>query len=410
MLTKYPEINYKEHPAFAGLFEIYPYDDAVIETMINDIDSAVEKATKIVDIDKLTEVFEKDINKLIDTLSIYVEKKIGSLIAYELFANTIQYVKDETLKSLIRDSFKSAYKDKKCDEFQLNALQHDGMYIVHVDEKLKEELFQASRPYYERLKKRAHEHPHLRSYENVKRFSKLSRSIKKMVKEAGILDTVSNYMHIDMTIMGAGIEYSCPEHTWFKNPYPELENYHSDHYYLHLDEGAYEPKTLYYLSPVDHVEQGATQYIKGSHTASRSNFVILFQKGLDRTSADRFFKFDNSYYRPLYKNVELRKILAKFPLRLIGSSHLGDDILSNSPIANELSENTVTFFSTGTEAIVFDGGNGLHKGANVTSGERLSLQIVYKAKNEFLVNRLFKKYTFSDKAVLILRQLRGLFL
>ena len=410
MLKQYPKINYKEHPAFKKFFVSYNYDDLKIDEMISNIDQAIEEVSKVESIEQLHVAFEKEISVCIDRLVDYVKDHMNSFIALELFTKAIDYVKHEVFQSLIRGSLHTKYVEKQCDQSKLEALKKDGYYIANVSEKLKRELYEASRPYYERLKQKAIKYPHLRSHESVKKFSKLSKAINKLVKEANILDVVSNYTQADMKIMGTGIEYSCADHTWYKNPYPDVENYQSDHYYLHLDEADYLPKTLYYLTPVHSVDQGATKFIKGSHTATRSHFVTLFHKGLDKVSVERFFKLDDTYYRPLYKNMELRSFLAKFPARLIGSSHLGDDVIPGSDISKELSENEVTFLSEGLEAIVFDGGNGLHKGANVKVGERLSLQIIYTAKNERLVERLSKKYKLTDKATLIAKQIRELFL
>lgn len=409
-LKKYPEINYMEHPAFSGLFESYKYDDIKINKMISNIDELIEKASEVPSVGQIKIIFEHEVSATIDSLVTYVKENIDSIVAFELFINSINYVKSEIFKNLLRGPFKLKYKQRKCEISKLESIKQDGMCIVGIDENIKRELYTASRPYYNRLQKKAEEFPHLRSYESVKRFSELSHCINKLVKKTNILNIVSNYMQTDMEILGTGIEYSSDAHTWYKNPYPDIQNYYSDHYYLHVDEGAAFPKTLYYLNPVKKIEQGATKFITGSHKATRSNFISLFQKGMDRASTDRYFKIDDSYYRPMYKNLELRKLLTKFPSRLIGSSHLGDDVIPESDIAKELSKNEISFLSDGLEALVFDGANGLHKGANVTEGERLSLQIIYRPKNEFLIDRLSKKYTQTDKFKLLINQIKGLYL
>ena len=52
--------------------------------------------------------------------------------------------------------------------------------------------------------------------------------------------------------------------------------------------------------------------------------------------------------------------------------------------------------SDGTTAVVFDGGCGYHSGAVVKKGERLSLQIIYKGKNEPKIDMLYKNETPTD--------------
>jgi hypothetical protein len=408
VLKNFPEIDYRNHPAFINLFDNYKYDNNKIDEIIDAIDNSFDNAIGLNDINKARKAFEEEITLHIHRLVDYVKVHIGSVVAFELFIITIEYTKDVLLKSLIRDSLKIKYKKKKCDSSELELLKDDGMYLSKVNAEIKYELQKNSREYYHRLKEKAVLKPHLRSYENIPRFSTLSKSISKLVKTSGILSVVSNYMQTDMQILGTGIEYSCSEHEWYKNSYSSIQGYSSAHEYLHIDEAPHFPKTLYYLNPVSKVENGATKFIKGSHTLKRSNFLTTFHKGLDRESVDRYFKIDDTYYRPMYKIVELRQILAKLPERLIGSSHLGDDIIEGTTISNELKENEATFINDGSDAIVFDGCNGLHKGANTTEGERLSLQIIYVPKNEYLVNRLSKDYSSSEKIKILLRKVREL--
>lgn len=407
-MQKYPSIDFSNHSAFQGLFENYVYDDTKVTALIKAVDESILFTKSKTN--NVHEVFDKEINDKINALVEYVREVINSEIAFELFYTSVEYVKDELLKELVMNSLTKNYHFNNKNDDSLSQLNEHGVNIRSVKSDLKKSLQNASRPYYERLKKQAELNPHLRSYENVKRFSKMYKLIDKLVHETGAIKVVSDYMKADMVLMGAGLEYSSPIHKWYKNPYPDINNYETEHGYLHTDEASYFPKALYYLTPVIKVENGATKFIDGSHKAERSAFIFLFQKGLDRISVDRYFKVDNTYYRPLYKNLELRKILAKLPLPLIGSSHLGDDIEVGSELSKKLKEDEIVFISDGSELLVFDGGNGLHKGANVSEGERLSLQIIFQHKKRYKIDRLVKQQSIKNRLIHCLKTFRELYL
>ncbi|GEM_PF-6394307 len=386
-------IEYRKHPAFVALAPTYTYDDIEIDNFIQQIDNALTKTYACTNENELRKEFSEEVSSTIDELKAYVKQNCSSIIAFEFFCAALEYTKNELLhesfRILFRKNYKSVSSHKKFDD----DLEKDGMHIVSFSKKTMEEMKLASKPYYERLKQKALCHPEQRSYDSVNMKDPLGIAIYKMIDEANILPSLSNYMKTELTVMGVGIEYSHEGQSWSKGCYNDVGLKETQLAYMHFDEAAYAPKTLCYITPVKEADNGATKYIKGSHKWVRSEFVFLFHKGLDRISSDRYYNIFDGYYRPLYKHEELRKLLLHLPQKLMGTSHVGDDILDGTDLSKKLLNEETTFLSDGCEAIVFDGGRGYHKGAIVTKGERLSLQIVYIGKNESKIDILSKNET-----------------
>ena len=393
-MEKVPVIDYFYHQAFVNIKVDYKYDDAAVSSKIDKIDECIRKVAEVSDIKDVKALMAKT-SEAIDELKELIKASCDSLISMEICSAALEYVKRESAKEFFRIFFRGQYKAVECDRSFYDDLQNDGMHVVSFPDKTAKELRDAAKPYYERLKKKAHEKPDQRSFESVNLKDSLGEAIYKMIDEAKILPTLSNYMRTELELYGVGIEYAFEGQTWYQGCYADVGVNETKLSYMHFDEASYLPKTLCYLTPVECEENGATKYIKGSHRWKRSQFVTLFNKGLDDTGA-KFQNLVDCYYRPLYKHLELRKALLGLPRALIGSSHIGDDIFDDTELSRQMLSEQTVFLSDGTTAIVFDGGCGYHSGAVVKRGERLSLQIIYRGKNEAKIDMLYKNETPLD--------------
>lgn len=393
-MKRVPVVDYFTHPAFARIECSYKYDDAVISEKISIIDSYMQKANESSNVGDVRILIVK-VSGAIDDLKTYIKTHCDSIISMELCSAALEYVKRECAKEFFRLCFRNSYKAVECEQGFYNNLKNDGMHIVSFSKNTANELQKAAKPYYDRLKSRAIEKPDQRSFESVNLKDSLGQARYKMIEEAKILPTLSNYMRTELELYGVGIEYAFEGQTWYQGCYTDVGINETKLSYMHFDEASYLPKTLCYLTPVECEDNGATKYIRGSHKWERSEFLTLFHKGLDDVGG-RYYGLIDHYYRPLYKHIELRKVLLGLPRALIGSSHIGDDILDDTELSTKMQEDSVTFLSDGTTAVVFDGGCGYHSGAVVKKGERLSLQIIYRGKNEAKIDMLYKNETPTD--------------
>jgi hypothetical protein len=59
-----------------------------------------------------------------------------------------------------------------------------------------------------------------------------------------------------------------------------------------------------------------------------------------------------------------------------GTSHFGDDLLNGEPLERELSGLETAFFdASGASLCLFDGARTLHRGSNISRGERIAVQL-----------------------------------
>ena len=67
------------------------------------------------------------------------------------------------------------------------------------------------------------------------------------------------------------------------------------------------------------------------------------------------------------------------PAALRGTTHFGDDILDTSTLSSLLLNDEVVFAGPAGTFLVFDGATGIHRGGQVTRGERWAVQIAMRA-------------------------------
>ena len=115
---------------------------------------------------------------------------------------------------------------------------------------------------------------------------------------------------------------------------------------------------------------------------------------------------DDHYYRPRFKDPELRKHLMMMPGPMRGSSHFGDDVINETDASAFLLENTLTVTSEVGNMALFDGARLIHRGSLVKQGERFAMQIVFHPKEKTqelrsiksLVRRLLNGLKFAISA------------
>jgi hypothetical protein len=185
-----------------------------------------------------------------------------------------------------------------------------------------------------------------------------------------------------MVFSAAGLEYSRPGQTWYKNIYTDKGVSDSPMQYLHVDEGEWCPKAIIYVSSVTE-NSGPTHFIPESNRWRRSEFLFRSHKGLDRILTDRYHSvWSGDFYRIVFRDDNLRRIFMELPPAFQGSSHFGDDILADTSLAEELARREIKFLGGDAEAIIFDGSRSLHRGSLVKEGERLALQIIFRNAND----------------------------
>lgn len=384
---RYPEIDYSSHPAYMPFQSKLHYDENLVLQLINEADQLHVKfgALTVPSDNDAADVLSQIQSRMVKILSHTKEQNI-SILADEWLDSTMQWtiadLSHEYARKIfsVRDYRELTLSTEKQKQFSL--LQEQGMYIADLPVDVYGDIRRLALQHRTELRQRALSDRSNRAVINVSFNSSLWKAITRAAKEAGILDVLSELKRNRMTLLGVGLEYSCPEQSWYQSLYSDVGLVDSPMQYLHVDEGDCLPKSMIYVTPVGE-ENGATRAIPGSNRWGKSEFIFRMHKALDNVVGCRYEKFvRKAHYRPLARHAELRGIFMELPKLFQGSSHFGDDILPGSELANTLEKLEMPYLSQAGQALVFDGPNLMHRGSLVAAGERMALQVVYRNQNQ----------------------------
>ncbi len=409
---RHPIIDYSAHPAYAPYQSNLRYDEDFVLQQIQEIDEQHAKFCALTSpSDKDAEDALAHAQKRMEQILRHAKEQDISILAEEWLHSTAKWTITDLSHEYARRTFSereypgqtlSSEKSK-----QLALMQEQGMYITDLPPDDYADIRQLALAHRPELRQRAISDRFNRAVTNVAFNSPLWKAIKHASKEAGILDVLSELKRNRMTMLGAGLEYSCPEQDWYQSLYADVGLTDSPMQYLHFDEGDCLPKSMIYVTPVNE-ENGPTRAIPGSNRREISECQIRMHKALDRVVGDRYAKFvRKAHYRPLARHAELRRIFMELPKPFQGSSHFGDDVLAGTVLADSLAKLEMPYLSQGGQALVFDGPHLLHRGSLVKSGERMALQVIYRNQNqEHIKSHLSKETLLKDQVALAKKYVR----
>jgi hypothetical protein len=404
----FPNIDYQTHPAYAPYQSNVAFDEEFIAGQVDKIDSISEafcaRATPIAQdaADALAQM-----RAAVEQILLHARQQNIPIVAEEWLRVCFRWTLADFGYEFMRRVFSAReYRAKVLLESQARQLldmQTRGMYVTDLPKDTYDEIRRLGMEYLGELKSRAIADPSERSVTNVRFNSPLWKAIRRGVNEAGVLDVLSEFKGNQMTMLGAGLEYSYSGQRWYQNVYSDVGVSAGPFQYLHYDEGDCLPKSMIYVTPVDE-KSGPTRAIPGSNCWEASECTIRMHRALDRIIGDRYGNLGRGSYRILARHADLRRIFMELPTALRGSSHFGDDILPDTDLAATLEKLEVPYLSAGGQTLVFDGPWLLHRGSLVNSGERLSLQVIYRNRNEARIRSILAKETFITDQVALLRK------
>lgn len=402
----YPEIDYSTHPAYAPYQSKLHYDENLVMQLVNEADQIHAKFCALTGpTDKDAADVLSQIQQRMAQLLRHTREQNISILAEEWLDMTMAWTMADLSHEYARRIFSARdYQGQTLSterQKQFSSLQEQGMYITNLPPDVYADIRRLALEHRPALRERAISDRFNRAVTNVSFNSSLWKAIKQAAKEAGILDVFSEFKRNRMTLLGAGLEYSCSEQNWYQSLYSDAGLTDSPMQYLHVDEGDCLPKSMIYVTPVDE-ENGATRAIPGSNRWEKSECLFRMHKALDNVVGCRYAKYvQKAHYRPIARHAELRRIFMELPKPFRGSSHFGDDVLAGTELADTLTKLEVPYLSQGGQALVFDGPHLLHRGSLVKSGERMALQVIYRSQNEENIKaHLTKETLLKDQVAL----------
>ena len=387
-MTQFPAIDYRTHPAYSTSEVDYKYDDQLIAGCVARVDRAFSDFRSL-PLPTLADAAQvvSDINLCAQEILRHARAVDAPIVAREWLGASIEWavaaIHYECVRLVFLDRQYDGSRLANAQRAQLQTLRTDGMYIADVDDRDFRAVQGLALRFAPELQRKVSEHPAGRAVYGPSRVSPLGRAIQRLLANAGVLDVVSNFKRTRMAVMGTGLEYSGPEQAWHAGLYSDVGLADSPLKYFHVDQADHLPKAMIYATPVTS-DTGPTGIIRTSNTWKRSEFLFRAYKGLDVVTIGRYGKYvDGAEYRAPARSPELRRIFMQLPTAFQGSSHFGDDLLPESPIAQQLLAQEETFLSTDRgQVLVFDGGRTLHRGSLVRRGERVAMQVAFKNLND----------------------------
>lgn len=356
-------------------------------------------------IDEIDQKYKQILNNSFNTKEIitqfHVIKKNIKQVFYKLI---LQTAKDEKLKFFLEElqefsldhlrETKDYYKSLKNDNFKSNELTQDRFFFGILSEEALNQINNISKDIISNLRER-------KNWKNLNR-DKLSinrgrvcKKIREILNQEfdnqNILKKVSNYMKKEYHVTGVAIELSLPNTKWWNNIQSDGDGPKT--LYAHVDESDLYPKSICYLSNVDD-NNGPTSLYPNIYKKMNLNFLqTIVGKVINNIGKSKNSKLNKFYNRKYHQSMScenFRKHFVKLPENMQFNSHFGWDVVPGSELENNFVENEVVLKGKSGTFVIFDGGNILHRGGLINSGERIVLQIVFGPKISIFLKVLNK--------------------
>lgn len=379
----YPNIDYRDHPAFRYL-DVAPYArDAEVDALISAIDAELGKmnASRFSGDAEIDAVFDRDVASRLSALQNLLSTTIANqrIVAWltRAFARVIGELRDQVHIANRRYENEVHGARTPAGGVVAKNLERDGVHICRLDREAHDRLLALCAPFMAQLRARAKSGTNERIVHNFELLGEVGTELSGFFQREGVLDGLSGYVGSNVNFAGFSLEYSYARQNWWRGVYSDLGLADSRTTYMHYDQGCRDPKAIIALTDVTE-ENGPTGFVRGSHKQDRSTFLHFFITALDHSfQADETQPAGGVNYRPRFASERYRRELLSLPKALHGSSHFGDDVRDGTPLSQELLGNEIRMTKDVGNCIVFDGNYGIHRGGLVRSGERFVFQVIF---------------------------------
>lgn len=393
-MVAFPRVDYSAHPAYAAIGSLSKLSDDRVERAVAEIDAAFREL--LTRTDGVTEGEEARFNTAvgtrIDELQAYVlgpSGMTGRIAEYSARAMKMarQALLDEW-KFRVR-SGRHRYEPvlTAAQRMNLEALKKDGVVCLDPMPELASRL--SNKTWWERglLRRQADRLPWGRCAMAIDPHSPAGSMLQTALRRSGVFELAGAYLGCRMEFLYAALDHAHERQAWYKGCYTDVGLDTSDTAYMHLDADCDIVKAMLYLTDVK-PENGAFRFVRGSHRWTRSPFLIALYKGFD-CEQDAFFKraqnkldYEGGYYRSRFQVVDHRQEFMCLPRSFRGSTHFGDDVIDGTPLSRQLLASEGVFTGSGGTFVLFHGAAGIHRGSQVSAGERWAIQIAFRASKE----------------------------
>jgi hypothetical protein len=201
---------------------------------------------------------------------------------------------------------------------------------------------------------------------------------------SGTLDSMSAYMGFPVRVTGCALELSVSHSSWWKAPYEGVERPRTE--YAHTDESLVHPKAIVYLTDVGEDNGPVTAYPGNLGNVRISSIQFLVGRSIGRVGREPESSCRDRYshlYHQAFGCAQFRGDFMMLPAELRFNSHFGGDILPGSELERGLVHAEYKVIGSAGTFLAFDGGRLFHRGGLLKSGERVVLQVILGATDEY---------------------------
>jgi hypothetical protein len=277
-----------------------------------------------------------------------------------------------------------------------NQLLEERVFLDRLDSDSLIKMQIIAAPVVEQFKRRADEGRLSRddlSINNGPEVKGLVKILNDSFTASGVLDSVSALAGVRMRVSGLALELSDSRSTWWRHNRNETSEPKT--MYAHLDEDIGSPKSIVYLSDVDK-ENGPTSYYPkiledmALHVVADAIGRIVGTTGLGDSKLNSYI--DDRPYHQTFGSKKFRKLFMALPPEMRFNSHLGWDVIADSPLEHEMVQREKFIIGEAGTFMVFDGGRLFHRGGLITSGQRVVCQVIFGPKSATSIkNRVITK-------------------
>jgi hypothetical protein len=277
-----------------------------------------------------------------------------------------------------------------------NLLIRDGHYVTSISQPTLLKINRKSKGAVEVLRRNASEGKRSRedlSINSGPLIRSIVRALNRDFRKNGVLTSLTVLQRGHVQVVGAALELSVPESTWWKLP-ADANDWPAT-LYAHVDRSVEAPKSIVYLTDVT-AENGPTTCYPGIYeNLDISGVQDLVGRCLE-TVGSSTQSLLHEYYKlqgqPLL-NERFRSHFMKLPKSVRFNSHFGWDVMKNSELEDMMMSRQREVLGPAGTALVFDGSRLLHRGGQIESGERIVLQVVFERTS------IFKKFSRVVRSV-----------
>lgn len=391
-MIEFPVIHYDTHPGFAALGLKAREPNLEADRIVAEIDAELESISSSgMDVQGRNAEFDRVVAPRIAALTKLVEKDLDADSPMPAFWRDAMEIARRSLRADVISQRAVTMRNSDAASLPiaranlLGEFRRDGFAVLPSSSKLARRIWRQTVLERFILRRKARREPQNHAAIPLHPSSPGGATLIRALEEQGLLEITSAYMGRPMEFLYASLDFAHSGQGWYKNCYADVGLPTSKTAYMHVDADHDILKAMFYLTDCS-AENGPFGFLKGSHLWKRSPTVVAVQKGFDQAQATRFelqpdeLDFKSGYYRPRFRERSYRMGTLSLPPLLRGSTHFGDDVLDDSDLSKALLGSEVSFTCQAGTFVLFDGSQGIHRGAMVRAGERWAIQIGFRAR------------------------------